>query len=333
MKYVYVLVSTKDDYYYEQAFLSAYSLRLNNPKACVVLLTDNKTYSTLTAQNKRDGILDYVSSAVKVDFEDSVPNIDRSRLLKTSIPHHVVGDFMYIDCDTIVCSDLSGIERFDCDVGCVLDCHTTVDKHIHKRNFLRRDKRLGFTATKTARYNLNSGVILVKDTSFSHELFDKWNELWRYSAKKGEKHDQPALGEANLLLGEKIALLPGEWNCQLPNGGLMYLKDAKILHCFASDLSSSKYVPYYMLAEKSLLNRVKESGIIADGIKEMIANAKFQFGDVHLLADKSVAAILMSPLTVTLVDIYNHCYPLFRTMEAAVIAARFVAKKITGKHR
>ena len=42
MTYVYVLVSGKNDLYYEQALMSTYSLRNLMPDASVVLLVDNK---------------------------------------------------------------------------------------------------------------------------------------------------------------------------------------------------------------------------------------------------------------------------------------------------
>lgn len=314
--------------------MSTYSLKLHNKNAEVVLLVDDKTFASLTESQKRAGIKNYVSEIISVDFEESVPNADRSRLIKTNIPHYVLGDFLYIDCDTIICDDLSSIANFDCELGGVLDCHVKIENHIHKRDFLKREKKLGFHAAKEMQYNINGGLILFKESENAKMLFEKWNELWKFSAyKKHDKHDQPALNEANYQIGGKIQLLPGEWNCQLSNGGLKYLQNAKILHYFSSELVSDSYVPYYLLADKNLQKTIKESGEISDDIKEMIKNAKFQFSDVHLISDQKTVDILMSPLTVTVADLYHSCYPIFRFFEVIVIALRWLAKKITGKHR
>ena len=46
MKYVYVLVSSPDDLYYEQAVMSVYSLRRHMPDADIEVLVDNKTYES-----------------------------------------------------------------------------------------------------------------------------------------------------------------------------------------------------------------------------------------------------------------------------------------------
>lgn len=199
---------------------------------------------------------------------------------------------------------------------------------------MKREKKLGFHAAREMRCNVNGGVILFRDSAGARDLFERWNELWKFSAyKKRDKHDQPALNEANWRTGGKIQLLPGEWNCQLANGGLKYLQDAKILHYFSSELVSDSYAPYYSLADKKLQRAIKDSGEISDGVKEMIRNAKFQFSDVHLIADQKTVDILMSPLTVTVADLYHSCYPIFRFFEVIVIVLRWLAKKITGKRR
>ena len=74
-----------------------------------------------------------------------VTNTERSRLIKTAIPDYVREDFLYIDCDTIICDDLSGIEQYPYDIAGVLDGHVLLKDHIHQKYFLERDKKLGFS--------------------------------------------------------------------------------------------------------------------------------------------------------------------------------------------
>ena len=89
MTYVYVLVSGKNDLYYEQALMSTYSLRNLMPDANVVLLVDNKTEDLINSDSlKRAEIKKYVSKIISVQFDEKVSNAERSRLIKTSIPEY-----------------------------------------------------------------------------------------------------------------------------------------------------------------------------------------------------------------------------------------------------
>ncbi len=338
MKYVYVLTSTPKDLYYEQALMSAYSLRKCMPDAEIIVLVDDKTMASFTEENKRTVLSRYASKIIKVDFDADVPNVDRSRLIKTAIPEYVDGSFLYIDCDTIICDDLSEIEKVQAVTGGVLDGHVMLDEHIHKKYFLQRDKKLGFHGTKAAGCNINGGLVLAKaDTEAEKQetkaLFKAWNEVWKYSAyEKHDKHDQSALNEANYRTGLKMKHLDGKWNCQPSHGGLQFLKDAKIIHYYSSEFSGKNYIPYYKLADKNLQQRIKEEGDIPSDVKEMISEPKFQFNQVHLINDARIVSIMQSPLTFTLADIKAHLPHLFNAMEAFTGGMRAFAKKLRGKN-
>lgn len=332
MKYVYVLTSTVKDLYYEQALMSVFSLKYHMPNAQIVLLTDNKTKDTFTEELKRTEIKKYCSEIISVDFDANTPNIDRSRLIKTSIPNYVKEDFLYIDCDTIICEDLSEIEKIPFTTAGVLDGHVLLSEHIHKKYFLKRDKKLGFSGTKQSGYNINGGLILAKAGKETEDLFFNWNEIWKYSAyKKNDKHDQSALNEANYKTGLKMQLLDGEWNCQPSHGGLAYLKNAKILHYYSSEFSSKNYIPYYKLADKKLQYKIKENGKLTEDIIEMIKDPKFQFNSVHLVNDTRIVQILQSPILFTFADINKNFPKLFSILENMTAFIRQTVKKICKK--
>lgn len=329
MKYVYVLTSTPKDLYYEQAVMSAFSLRHYMPDAQIIVLVDNKTKASFTEENKRLALSEYATEIITIDFEDSVPNVDRSRLIKTSIPEYVDGSFLYIDCDTIICDDLSDIENVPYETAGVLDLHCNLDQHVHNKYFLKRDKTLGFTGTKALNGNINGGLLLCKNHDFAKELFKSWNELWKYSAyEKNDKHDQACLNEANVRTGMKIGLIDGIWDCQLAHGGLAFLKNAKIIHYFSSEYGAKNYISYYKLGDKALHQRIKEAGSIPDDIKAMILDPKFQFNSVHLINDQRIVNIMQSPLLFTLADIKNKLPKLFDALEAIVGGLRNFVKKI-----
>lgn len=330
MRYVYVLVSAEDDFYYEQALMSVVSLRLHMPRADVLLLTDDRTSAGFAG--KRAEILKHITSVITVPFGDEVRNVERSRLIKTAIPDYVDGDFLYIDCDTVICEDLDGIEDEPYELAGVLDCHVMIEEHVHKEYFLARDRRLGFSGTRAAGCNFNGGLVLCRDTALGREFFRKWNEAWKHSAyEKHDLHDQPALNQANYLTGLRMRQLDGKWNCQPCHGGLRYLGSAKIIHYFSSEIQSDKYVPYYALADKALLRRVKESGGVPDDVMDMLRTPRFQFGKVHLVSDQRIVDIMQSPLTFTIADMKAHARPLFALLEGTARAARSLGKRLRGK--
>lgn len=330
MTYVYVLVSGKNDLYYEQALMSTYSLRNIMPDANVVLLVDNKTEDSINSDSlKRAEIKKYVSKIISVQFDEKVSNAERSRLIKTSIPEYIDDDFLYIDCDTIIADDLSEIEKTQYKTAGILDGHVMLDEHIHKKYFLERDKKLGFHGTQAADCNINGGVIFARKGEESKNLFKEWNEAWKYSAyQKHDFHDQSALNEANYRTGLKMRLLDGEWNCQPSHGGLAFLKDAKIIHYYSSEFSGKNYIPYYKLADKELQNRIKTEGKISDDIKKMIDYPKFQFNKVHLINDQRIVSIMQSPIVFTVADIKAKMPWLFNFMEAQFSFFRKIGKKI-----
>lgn len=333
MTYVYVLVSGKNDLYYEQALMSTYSLRNLMPDANIALLVDNKTEDSINSDSlKRAEIKKYVSKIISVQFDEKVSNAERSRLIKTSIPEYIDDDFLYIDCDTIIADDLSEIEKTQYKTAGILDGHVMLDEHIHKKYFLERDKKLGFHGTQAADCNINGGVIFARKGEESRNLFKAWNEAWKYSAyQKHDFHDQSALNEANYRTGLKMRLLDGEWNCQPSHGGLAFFKDAKIIHYYSSEFSGKNYIPYYKLADKELQNRIKTEGKISDDIKKMIDDPKFQFNKVHLINDQRIVSIMQSPIVFTIADIKAKMPWLFNFMEAQFSFFRKIGKFLSKR--
>lgn len=330
MEYVYVLVSSEDDLYYEQCLMSAWSLRFQMPRAHITVLCDDATEKGLCG--KRGALTELATEVRAVPFGADTGKAERSRLIKTAIPDYVDGDFLYIDCDTVICGELSEIERFTFPVAAVLDGHVMLDEHIHKDYFLAREKKAGFSGTARQGFHLNSGVILYKDCKESRQFFALWHALWKQTYEKfHDHHDQGPFNEAFLQSGFEKPLLPGEWNCQPSHGGLAFLKDAKIIHYYSSEFAGKYYIPYYKLADKSLQMRIKEADGIPDDIQAMLREPKFQFNKVHLINDRRIVGIMQSPLTFTLADIKAKLPRLFRFWEAQAAFVRKVGKRIKGK--
>ena len=137
-KIIYVLVSNENDCYLEQALVSIYSLRLYNPDANLLLLVDEETSRTLE-NGIRKLILNYVSKLVIVDVPFHYSKQQKSRYIKTSLRSQVIGDFLFIDCDTIINEELKDIDNLSCEIAAVPDCHLSIkywDGNIQRMIFI-----------------------------------------------------------------------------------------------------------------------------------------------------------------------------------------------------
>ena len=98
IKLLYILVSSPEDVYLEQAYVSATSARRRNPQAYLTLLTDTATEATLGSRGPQDEAFRALFDEVVVaPLDPSLPAMKRSRLLKTGMREYVKGDFLFID--------------------------------------------------------------------------------------------------------------------------------------------------------------------------------------------------------------------------------------------
>lgn len=228
-KLVYVLTCAPEANYIEQALMSVWSARHWNPDAHIVLITDNLTDKLFVG--KRAEILDYISEKIVVPFEDdSLSMVYRSRWLKTSVRQLIKGDFLFIDCDTIIMKSLLDIDKIPFDVGLVQDAHTKIEDDATGLYLptIANCKKFDFDATSESEY-YNSGVMFIRDTPQSYSLFDAWHQEWLRGTTMDFYGDEPPLMAVNKRLGYIIQEIPGEWNCQIFMNPL-FIHQAYITH-------------------------------------------------------------------------------------------------------
>lgn len=298
MKYIYILTSSERDIYYEQFLLSLASMRLYNPQAEVIILTDEKTRQSLTG--KRSAYEKYISDIIVIKVPKEFSQKEASRWMKTSIHRFVEGKFSFIDCDTIITDNLIYDFPEEVKIGAVLDTHVTLEKHHLNKNFKKEDKRVGFSSSLKTNLRYNGGFILSGNDSKSQEFFEKWHSLWIESKKRGCSQDMPAMNQANYELGNIITEISGEWNCQISHNGLPFLQNAKIIHSFATSLLSSE--PAYKLASPEILSSIKKTGELSDHIMEMLKNPKSAFEPYsRIVSDKDAINALDNSLVFKLI--------------------------------
>lgn len=290
MQIVYVLVSDPRDNYYEQFLLSVTSLRHVIPGADVILLCDTKTRETLAG--KRTEYQNHVSEIIAVEAPDGMSGTEVSRWIKTSMRRLVSGDFLYIDCDTIVADDLSSIAEMNIQFGACLDKHSPLSEHSKKDRIIERDKKLGFTSYLSNRH-FNSGILWCADIPEIHTIFNRWHELWLYSRSKNILIDQPSFNKA---VYENITLLTeldGTWNCQIAFNGLPFLANSKIIHYFASDtyLHASPFVP----GSDTVLEKIKNTGKVPGDVIKMLENPRTAFeGESRIISGEKALDVINS---------------------------------------
>ena len=242
------------------------------PDSFVSLLTDNKTKKSFN-ENNRQEILKIIDEIITVDFPDNTNNKYKARWLKTSMRKHIEGDFLFIDCDTVITEKL--IFKTNIVVGAVQDIHLSLHKRFKNNDYMefhtQRDKKCGFTTSEYSYYN--SGVIYCKDTIECHSFFEKWHSLWLSGYEKGVTEDQPSFSMANITCNNIITEIDGTWNCQLVNSGKLYLPNAKIIHYYNSEDNKKNY----LFAKKNVYDSIKKEGNIPLEYKKILMKPRAAF--------------------------------------------------------
>lgn len=229
-KYLFVLTSSEKDFFCEQTLVAIASLRVHNPNAFVTLLTDDKTFNTLTGN--RAALKEAVDELKVLTLDEKFTPMLRSRYLKTVMRNVIDGDFLYMDSDITITGDLSIPEEWKGGIYAVLDFHTNLHKAINRKKVLNNAKMLGFSPILNDEI-FNGGVMFASDTQEARDFFEKWHELWLYCVSKNFPYDMASLAEANFKFNYITQKMPGEWNCQLAYGK-EFLPNGKVLHFFGS---------------------------------------------------------------------------------------------------
>lgn len=263
-KIAYVLVSSNKDLFWEQCLISVMSARYYMPDACTVLVCDTETKNSLN-DGIRNDIVRYFSEIISIPFDDKIENIKRSRILKISLREVIKGDFLYIDCDTLITQPLYDIDNLSCSIAAVLDGHCLFKSHPMREFFLKQNMYLNYAHDRIVKY-FNGGVMYVKDVEEAHLFYKRWHENYLNSCENRLYSDEPALSKTNVELGNVIQEIDGSWNCQIRFGAL-FLAINKILH-----FCSKKNMPVSILSNKLYLRKIKEQGVKTIGLLEYISD-------------------------------------------------------------
>lgn len=326
-KIIYVVTSDETDIYLEQALLSVFSLRKHNPDAYVELVVDQDTDATITG--KRGEILKYIDNKIVVNVPEEYNKVCRSRWLKTSLRQHVIGDFLFIDTDTIVTDNLEEIDCIIGDIGAVKDQHVLLGMNYGARKLQISAEQDGWSWRETLAY-YNSGVMFVKDSTLTHNFYQMWHNKWVDKYRKTSEHrDQSLLAATNESFQYPIIELPGEWNCQIINNGISNLANAKIMHYLMYDRCTHPWIFY----NHDILNEIKELGFIPERTSKIVDDAKCSFIVPNMIISGKKIECLHSYSELKKTPLFSICKANQSVFSLFNFAAKIIKKAVKIKHR
>lgn len=276
-KIVYTCINNNAKYYGEQMLISAYSVKLYNPNANIVLITDNETDSFF--KSNLSILYTYLSEVIVLNFENEISPMERSRKLKTSIRNIVKGDYLFVDTDTIITGSLSELDTLNYPIMAVKDVHVNgIIEHNFKIKILDYLRKVGWSDFDERALYFNSGVMFVKDIPETHVFYKEWQSNWESFIKKGVVVDQIPLAKTNMKY-KLIHELDGIWNCQIMQNGIRYFQNAKIIHYYTGE-------GIYYFNDKNVYNCIRKSGQLNNEIKKNIGDCKNTFATNVALVGK-----------------------------------------------
>ncbi len=325
-KLVYVLVSSEKDIYLEQAYVSMLSAKHHMPTVHITLLTDSKTKeSFFGTREKESSIADEI---IAVEIDPSFSAQKRSRLLKTNVRNYVQGDFLFIDCDTIVVKPLDDIDEIDVDIAACWDTHVPFKDNPYRSMCIELGTKLGWPIENETEY-YNSGVIFARDTPTAHTFFAKWNENYQKGTLKKIFMDQPSLAMTNYELGHQIKTLPDSWNCEFKHGS-RYFKEAKIIHYLCTNENNGK-MPPFLLNEKKVFLKIKESGSLPPNVQKLFDDPSTGIAPLTNLISGSDVLFFDDPLVFLLRTWYDNNRTLYKCLSCLAKNYMYVKFKIKTK--
>jgi len=280
LQVVYVLICNDENFFYEQFLISITSLKFQMKNVSIIVLTDQDTNNYL--MNKHPEIKNQINYFVSYNMPKQYNMAARSRILKTKMRELIQGDFLFIDCDTLICESLDEI----CEIpysSAVLDNHGTVENHIQNfRSVIKRANQFRFSVGfENCHYN--TGVLWCKDNIETRRFFDNWYRLWKETYQKGVIVDQLSFNEINNRMNGVFRAMDGKWNCQI-RCGIPFLAEAKIIHYFASNKSKvvERKFSYYF-TDENIYKDIREKQSISEHIQEFIERPRSAFQKADLV--------------------------------------------------
>ncbi len=231
MKVVYVLTSKGKDFFSAMTRLSAASVRCSCKNFEVWLVCDSVTHKALIETG--DQLLNEVDQTIAVDsvYEEAVL---RNRDLKTRLRLLVEGNFLFLDSDMLIRSDLTGLFDLNEDLA-VTPNHSFLDPKLQIGDQDKNDlDQMGWSPRNDV--YANGGFLWYNETPAASDFAEAWHRNWTQSSQKlGRYRDQPSLNHSlNSVPKLELKILPLEFNAQF-RANMRSIHGAKVWHYYAAE--------------------------------------------------------------------------------------------------
>ncbi|WP_428407149.1 hypothetical protein [Hyphococcus sp.] len=252
--FVYVLVASEKDMFAEMASVSAATLRETTPGARITILSDT---ATRDLQSPAIKFLDSIADNWICEAFAQGSGLERSRRLKLTCRGLVEGDFVYLDCDTLIARDLTPLARHSGDFSAVRD----IGEPLPPIQALVGEKDWTLPAKR-----FNSGVLGLRDTPRVHAMFKDALALWEEAAAGGVYFDQLAF-----WLAVERAALPVTWLASSFNAQITMKSYAAnrphVFHGFSLQFAERDTTVLHVLAKQLKTDGLMDRGLLATFIE------------------------------------------------------------------
>lgn len=224
----YVVISTGWDRHSQMAWVSAHSVRRQEPNARIVIVVEGTTPGANEEMTARFASI--ADSIIAKRASVSAP-VAKSRFHKIALRDYVDGDFIYLDSDTLAVAPFADVLESAGEVGAVADFNFDISHGWFPAVAEQPFRQLGWQYPLP--YQLNAGVIFLRDTPAVHAFSKEW--LARFQASTALPHvwDQVTFNSALFATNVPHEVLPHGYNAMVVKRNYRF-KSARILHFFGS---------------------------------------------------------------------------------------------------
>ncbi|MFN8065260.1 MAG: hypothetical protein U0P82_10725 [Vicinamibacterales bacterium] len=228
IKVCYVVVASGWDRHAQMAWLSAYSVRLQDPGVRIVIVLEAPADAADALVRRFSGVAD----DVLLRQVDETNPVKKSRLHRLALRDYVDGDLLYVDSDTLAVRPVSPVSAYREEVGAVMDFNHPADSTWCPPELEGTFLRLGW-AYPLPRF-FNAGVIFMRDTARVRAFCAEWAVRFRTPSDAPEHTwDQSTFNSALFASGASYVVLPHDYNAMIVKRGYRF-RTARLLHFFGS---------------------------------------------------------------------------------------------------
>lgn len=230
MTLVFVLTSTGRDVHADMAYVAMSSARIFNPDIRIAVVCDAP--SAEAVRGSGHPVLGLGDEWIAAPVPEGSAAV-RNRWVKTTLPHHVEGPFLYLDNDVLVRGSLMELSSTGADLAAVPN-HSGSGSPAE----MPGTERAVFDQLRWPlpdQFYVNGGCLFCKGTAPGRAFFDAWHQSWHQSVTVTGRHfDQAALNHALGRTPLHFEWLSGVYNAQV-NARPSSARKALVWHFYSSD--------------------------------------------------------------------------------------------------